>query len=74
MAAGMEPPKSLLVHGHWMVDDQKMSKTTGNVVSPHSCIDLATVNGFRYFLLHEGVPSNDGSESFIDNFNLVANL
>ena len=62
MSAGMEPPKSLLVHGHWLVDDQKMSKTTGNVMSPKSCIDVATVNGLRYFLLHEGVPANDGSE------------
>nr|SVE92382.1 EOG090X05VD [Megafenestra aurita] len=63
MAAGLELPKSLLVHGHWLVDEQKMSKTTGNVVSPHTCIDIATVNGLRYFLLHEGVPANDGNFS-----------
>lgn len=65
ISAGLEPPKSLLVHGHWLVDDQKMSKTTGNVTSPQSCIDVATVNGLRYFLLHEGVPASDGSEYFI---------
>lgn len=64
MAAGLEPPKSLLVHGHWLVDDQKMSKTTGNVVSPQSCIDLVTATGLRYFLLHEGVPASDGSGFF----------
>lgn len=68
MAAGLELPKSLLVHGHWLVDEQKMSKTTGNVVSPHTCIDIATVNGLRYFLLHEGVPANDGSECFVACF------
>nr|SVE75116.1 EOG090X05VD [Daphnia dolichocephala] len=62
-AAGLEPPKSLVVHGHWLVDDQKMSKTTGNVVSPQTCIDLVTATGLRYFLLHEGVPASDGNFS-----------
>jgi methionyl-tRNA synthetase len=65
LAAGFDPPKCLLVHGHWLADDQKMSKTTGNVVSPQSCIDIATATGLRYFLLHEGVPASDGSESYI---------
>nr|SVE80111.1 EOG090X05VD [Daphnia magna] len=63
LAAGLEPPKSLLVHGHWLVDDQKMSKTTGNVVSPQSCINLVTATGLRYFLMHEGVPASDGNFS-----------
>nr|SVE77595.1 EOG090X05VD [Daphnia lumholtzi] len=63
LAAGFEPPKSLLVHGHWLVDEQKMSKTTGNVVSPQSCINLVTATGLRYFLMHEGVPASDGNFS-----------
>nr|SVE75746.1 EOG090X05VD [Daphnia hispanica] len=65
LAAGLEPPKSLLVHGHWLVDDQKMSKTTGNVVSPQSCIDLVKATGLRYFLMHEGVPASDGNFSMM---------
>ena len=48
-----------------MVNEQKMSKTTGNVVSPQTCIDIATATGLRYFLLHEGVPASDGSEPYI---------
>ena len=65
MAAGMDPPSSLLVHGHWLADDQKMSKTLGNVVDPEQCMQLVGITGLRYFLLHEGVPSCDGSKLFI---------
>jgi len=65
LAAGLELPRMLLVHGHWQVDDVKMSKSIGNVVSPQSCIDLVTVTGLRYFLLHEGVPSSDGSNLYL---------
>jgi methionyl-tRNA synthetase len=65
MAAGMDPPFSLLVHGHWLADDQKMSKTLGNVVDPEQCIQQVGITGLRYFLLHEGVPSSDGSKLFV---------
>ena len=61
-AAGLELPRMLLVHAHWLVDYEKMSKSTGNVVTPQSCIDQVTATGLRYFLLHEGVPSSDGSQ------------
>jgi len=33
-AAGIEPPRALLVHGWWSVNGQKMSKSTGNYVEP----------------------------------------
>lgn len=61
LAAGFNPPEQLQVHGHWMVDGEKMSKTTGNVIQPKDCIDQFTASGLRYFLLHEGVPNTDGS-------------
>lgn len=68
IAAGLDPPRSLLVHGHWLADDQKMSKTLGNVVHPRDCFNKVTVTGLRYFLLHEGVPSSDGSTFVADEF------
>lgn len=62
LAAGLQLPKSLLVHSHWLVDNEKMSKSSGNVVHPKTCIDHVSATGFRYFLLHEGVPASDGSK------------
>lgn len=62
-AAGLEPPRSLLCHSHWLVNDLKMSKSRGNVVNPFDKIKDFTVDGLRYFLLREGSFHIDGSES-----------
>ncbi|NXI34655.1 SYMM protein, partial [Galbula dea] len=59
MAAGLAPPERLLVHSHWTVHGQKMSKSLGNVVEPLACIQQYTLDGFRYFLLRQGVPERD---------------
>lgn len=58
----MEPPKQLLVHSHWTVDGQKMSKSKFNVVDPLERSKLYTSEGMRYFLLREGVAHSDGSK------------
>ncbi|KAM9179958.1 methionine--tRNA ligase, mitochondrial [Mergus octosetaceus] len=59
MAAGLPPPEQILVHSHWTVCGQKMSKSLGNVIDPSACIGQYTVDGFRYFLLRQGVPERD---------------
>lgn len=59
LGAGMSPPRRIYVHSHWTVCGQKMSKSLGNVVDPRSCLDRYTVDGFRYFLLRQGVPNWD---------------
>uniref|UniRef100_A0A9L0TDX6 Methionine--tRNA ligase, mitochondrial n=1 Tax=Equus caballus TaxID=9796 RepID=A0A9L0TDX6_HORSE len=59
LGAGMSPPHRIYVHSHWTVCGQKMSKSLGNVVDPRSCLDRYTVDGFRYFLLRQGVPHWD---------------
>uniref|UniRef100_T1IW11 Methionine--tRNA ligase, mitochondrial n=1 Tax=Strigamia maritima TaxID=126957 RepID=T1IW11_STRMM len=63
MAAGLEPPRHLLVHSHWLVDHQKMSKSKGNSITPMSRIDSYTAEGLRYYLLREGVPHSDSNYS-----------
>ncbi|XP_065226667.1 methionine--tRNA ligase, mitochondrial-like [Planococcus citri] len=63
IAAGLEPPRKLFVHSHWMVNDEKMSKSKNNVVNPFEKISQFTASGFRYFLLKEGVPHSDGNYS-----------
>ncbi|XP_036110545.1 methionine--tRNA ligase, mitochondrial [Molossus molossus] len=59
LGAGMSPPYRIFVHSHWTVCGQKMSKSLGNVVDPRTCLDRYTVDGFRYFLLRQGVPNWD---------------
>ncbi|XP_008144774.3 methionine--tRNA ligase, mitochondrial [Eptesicus fuscus] len=59
LGAGLSPPRRIYVHSHWTVRGQKMSKSLGNVVDPRTCLDRYTVDGFRYFLLRQGVPTWD---------------
>ncbi|XP_074071493.1 methionine--tRNA ligase, mitochondrial [Macrotis lagotis] len=59
LGAGMSPPHRIYVHSHWTVHGQKMSKSLGNVVDPSTCLERFTVDGFRYFLLRQGVPNWD---------------
>lgn len=66
IAAGLEPPQSLLVHSHWTVDDTKMSKSKHNVVDPIVVSEKYTFEGLRYFLLRRGVAHKDGSKREID--------
>ncbi|KAM9248638.1 methionine--tRNA ligase, mitochondrial [Dugong dugon] len=59
LGAGMSLPHRIYVHSHWTVCGQKMSKSLGNVVDPRTCLERYTVDGFRYFLLRQGVPNWD---------------
>jgi methionyl-tRNA synthetase len=52
-AAGLPLFKKMVVHGHWVVEGSKMSKSLGNVVNPLEMKDLIGVDGLRYFLLRE---------------------
>lgn len=73
MAAGLEPPRSILCHSHWTVDNEKMSKSKGNVVCPFERANTYTIDGLRYFLLREGVAHSDGSKIFIYKFCILFN-
>ncbi|XP_005992036.1 methionine--tRNA ligase, mitochondrial [Latimeria chalumnae] len=59
MAAGLALPQRIYVHSHWTVNGKKMSKSLGNVVDPMDMFAFYTVDGFRYFLLRQGVPDTD---------------
>ncbi|KAG5671711.1 hypothetical protein PVAND_001891 [Polypedilum vanderplanki] len=56
-------PEQLLVHSHWTVEGQKMSKSKMNVIDPNERASLYTMEGIRYFLLREGTFHNDGNYS-----------
>jgi methionyl-tRNA synthetase len=63
-SAGLPLPKQLLVHGWWLQEDEKISKSRGNVVDPHSLIGTFGVDGLRYFLIREAPLEGDSNYSF----------
>jgi methionyl-tRNA synthetase len=62
-AIGLAPYQHLNVHGHWNVDERKVSKTLGNMVSPLVMKERYGFDAFRYFLLREMVFGLDASFS-----------
>lgn len=62
-AAGIETYRHLNVHGYWNVEESKMSKSLGNVVTPLSLKDKYGLSAFRYYLMREMVFGLDASFS-----------
>ena len=72
MALGIEVPKKVFGHGWILFDDDKMSKSKGNVIYPEPIIELYGIDAFRYFLLREFSFGQDGSftrEKFLQRIN-----
>lgn len=71
-AAGIRTYRSLNVHGFWNVEDNKMSKSLGNVIKPLDMIDTYGVDAFRFFLLRDmvfGLDSSFNETSLINRIN-----
>ena len=71
-SAGIEPYQHLNVHGYWVVDQSKMSKSLGNVIKPLELKDKYGLDSFRYFLLREmvfGLDSSFSEEGFVQRIN-----
>jgi len=60
-ALGLEPMRRLCVHGYWNVDDRKVSKSLGNMISPLAMRDRYGFEPFRYYLLREMSFGHDAS-------------
>ena len=72
MSAGIDLPKMIFAHGWWLMDKEKMSKSSGNVVNPMDLIDDYGVDPVRYYLMREMVLGQDANftvESFINRYN-----
>ena len=72
MAAGIELPKHVYGHGWWLRDNQKISKSLGNVVRPYNILDDFGPDPLRYFLLREmvfGQDQNYSDEAFLGRYN-----
>jgi methionyl-tRNA synthetase len=64
LSAGLPLPAQALVHGWWLKEDEKISKSRGNIVDPHSLIGTFGVDGLRYFLIREAPMEGDSNYSF----------
>jgi len=62
-AAGVPLFSELRVHGYWNLDNQKISKSLGNLVSPLAMKEKYGFEPFRYFLLREMSFGLDGEFS-----------
>ena len=64
MAAGLPLPKSIVAHGWLLFEENKMSKSRGNIVRAETILEVLGNDALRYFLLREIVFGQDGSFSF----------
>jgi methionyl-tRNA synthetase len=63
LAAGLEVPRQLFVHGYLLMDERKMSKSVGNVIDPLDLIDVYGVDPVRFYLFRVATFGQDGSIS-----------
>jgi methionyl-tRNA synthetase len=63
LAAELELPEHVFVHGFLLMDDKKMSKSLGNVLDPFAIIDRFGADALRYYCLREVYFGRDGSVS-----------
>jgi methionyl-tRNA synthetase len=64
MAANLPLPKAIVAHGWLLFEENKMSKSRGNIVRTETILDVLGADALRYFLLREIVFGQDGSFSF----------
>lgn len=71
MAADLPLPKKLLVHGWIKVNQQKMSKSLGNVIDPIELQKKYGTDAIRYYLLRQIPINQDGDFSIEDVENRI---
>lgn len=64
MAAGLPLPKRIFAHGWLLFENDKMSKSRGNIVRATPIQEVMGIDALRYFLLREVVFGRDGSFSY----------
>ena len=64
LAADLPLPKRVFAHGWLLFENDKMSKSRGNIVRATPITDVMGIDALRYFLLREVVFGKDGSFSY----------
>ena len=63
MAAEIELPEHVFVHGYLLLEGEKMSKSLGNVLDPFEVIERFGSDALRFYLLRDVPFGQDGSVS-----------
>jgi methionyl-tRNA synthetase len=63
LAAEIELPRRLFVHGYLLMEGEKMSKSLGNVLDPFAVIERFGADALRFYLLRDVSFGQDGSVS-----------
>jgi methionyl-tRNA synthetase len=63
MAAGIEPPRRMFIHGYLLMGEHKMSKSLGNVLDPFEVIERFGADALRFYCFREVSFGQDGSVS-----------
>jgi methionyl-tRNA synthetase len=61
MAAGIEVPQHVFVHGYLLMDGEKMSKSLGNVLDPFAVMDRFGTDALRFYCFRDVSFGQDGS-------------
>lgn len=72
MAMDLDLPEKVFAHGWILFDDDKMSKSKGNIIYPEPIIELYGIDSFKYFLMREFQFGSDGSftrDKFLNRLN-----
>ena len=64
LAAGLPVPHTIFAHGWLLFEQDKMSKSRGNIVQSEPIREVLGADALRYFLLREIPFGQDGSFSF----------
>jgi methionyl-tRNA synthetase len=63
MAAELELPENIFVHGYLLMEGEKMSKSLGNVLDPFAVIERFGADALRFYLMRDVPFGQDGSVS-----------
>jgi methionyl-tRNA synthetase len=63
MAAGIGPPRGMVIHGYLLMGEKKMSKSLGNVLDPFEVIERFGADALRFYLFREVSFGQDGAVS-----------
>ena len=72
LATKQELPKHILAHAWWLVNNEKMSKSKGNILDPFDLAQKYDVDAIRYYLIKEMVLEQDsfiGEELIVERLN-----
>lgn len=64
LALGQELPKKIYTHSWFVVGDEKMSKSKGNIIYADDLVDKYGLDAVRYYLLSEMPYANDGTITY----------